>query len=411
MATYSQKELRPGSFRGIKFHTSQTSLTVGRRTQVFEYPQRDLPFVEDLGRKARTISFTAFVSGRDYIALMNLLIEALEKEGPGELVHPWLGTMRVVAQAANKITYSSKLRVASVELTFVEAGESKYPSGEMDTAHVSQVIANLMKKNAISSFALSFNLAGVQDFVSAAVSGDLSKILQLDGLQTVAKMFEFSDSIANMAADVISLVSLDPKVLANTLANSLGLGGYVTTVNNWRKVARQLSRLSNDKSLTEASGVKFVSATTTELIVKNKAAIQALVRQVTISNAIGASTLVGTSLDRGDKLESSEVMAYDEMISVRDEVLAAIDAEMERVTDDAMYETLEQARSAVWADVTERAENNARLVNFTPPEVMPALVLAYDYYGDATREAEIVERNNVRHAGFVPAVPLKILSQ
>ena len=92
-------------------------------------------------------------------------------------------------------------------------------------------------------------------------------------------------------------------------------------------------------------------------------------------------------------------------------MLAAIDAEMERVTDDAMYETLEQARSAVWADVTERAENNVRLVNFTPPEVMPALVLAYDYYGDATREAEIVERNNVRHAGFVPAVPLKFLSQ
>ena len=44
-----------------------------------------------------------------------------------------------------------------------------------------------------------------------------------------------------------------------------------------------MSRLRNDKSLTEAGGVKFVSATTTELIVKNKAAIQALVRQVTIS--------------------------------------------------------------------------------------------------------------------------------
>ena len=56
-------------------------------------------------------------------------------------------------------------------------------------------------------------------------------------------------------------------------------------------------------------------------------------------------------------------------------MLVTIDAEMERGTDDAMYETLEQARSAVWADVTERAENN------------------------------------VRHAGFVPAVPLKILSQ
>ena len=61
MATYSQKELRPGSFeRHQVSYISNVALTVGRRTQVFEYPQRDLPFVEDLGRKARTIASAAF---------------------------------------------------------------------------------------------------------------------------------------------------------------------------------------------------------------------------------------------------------------------------------------------------------------------------------------------------------------
>ena len=97
------------------------------------------------------------------------------------------------------------------------------------------------------------------------------------------------------------------------------------------------------------------------------------------------------------------------MLAVRAEALAAMDAEIERFADAKLDEALEQARSAVWVDVTSRAENCVRQVNFTPPEVMPALVLAYDYYGDAAREAEIAVRNNARHAVFVPAVPLKLL--
>jgi prophage DNA circulation protein len=42
---------------------------------------------------------------------------------------------------------------------------------------------------------------------------------------------------------------------------------------------------------------------------------------------------------------------------------------------------------------------------------MPALVLAYDYYGDASRDSEIIERNNVKHGGFVPSEPLKMLNE
>ena len=64
--TNAQRELRTGSFRGVTFETSSTTLTVGRRTQVFEYPQRDTPFVEDLGKKCREIKFKALFLHKDY---------------------------------------------------------------------------------------------------------------------------------------------------------------------------------------------------------------------------------------------------------------------------------------------------------------------------------------------------------
>ena len=61
--------------------------------------------------------------------------------------------------------------------------------------------------------------------------------------------------------------------------------------------------------------------------------------------------------------------------------------------------------------MTTYAEQHVRLVTFTPPEVVPAVVLAYDYYGDASSEAEIVEKNGIRHGGFVPSRPLKMMSE
>ncbi|MCG5030745.1 hypothetical protein MAF45_04705 [Mesosutterella sp. OilRF-GAM-744-9] len=86
------------------------------------------------------------------------------------------------------------------------------------------------------------------------------------------------------------------------------------------------------------------------------------------------------------------------------------DSEMLKTEDDDVYRALVNARAAVWGDLTIRAESRARLIDYSPSEVMPALVLAYDYYGDATRDSEIVERNNIRRPAFVPARALKLLS-
>jgi prophage DNA circulation protein len=50
-------------------------------------------------------------------------------------------------------------------------------------------------------------------------------------------------------------------------------------------------------------------------------------------------------------------------------------------------------------------------VTVTPPETVPALVLAQELYGDATRDAEIINRNAIRNpAAIVGSEPLSVLS-
>lgn len=44
----------------------------------------------------------------------------------------------------------------------------------------------------------------------------------------------------------------------------------------------------------------------------------------------------------------------------------------------------------------------------TPETVLPALVLAANWYDNAARETDITSRNIVNHPGFVPVQPLRV---
>ena len=49
------------SFRGVPFFVESSDISAGRRTVTHQYPQRDEPFTEDLGRAAREYELSAFV--------------------------------------------------------------------------------------------------------------------------------------------------------------------------------------------------------------------------------------------------------------------------------------------------------------------------------------------------------------
>lgn len=411
MKTSAQRELLPASFRGVPFEVTGSSISSGRRTAVHEFPQRDTPFVEDLGRSTRNITVSAFVTGHDYIRKMQALVKAIEEPGPGVLVHPWFGRMNVTPTEAGKATFSNELLVATISLTFVESGELLYPTTKRETGFLSMRLADAIEGTAIGSFVNDFDLTGVQDFVASSVSGNLAELLQNETLLGVADMFGVAEDLAGLTSEALTLLSKDPEVMANQIANALGLGSYVTTVNAWRKVSHQLSNLARSRASNKASEQNVVRGSSAEVVKKNSVTSENFVRQLTVANIVRASALIGTPLDRVNEREPIKMIAYDELLSARDEILGTIDAELIKVVDDKVYDTIEQSRVAVWEDMTTRAEQHAHLVTFTPSEVVPAVVLAYDYYGDASREAEIVERNGIRHGVFVPSRPLKMMSE
>ena len=404
-----KSNLRPASFRGVSFEVLKTVLSVGRRVQVFEYPQRDVPFVEDLGKSARTITVTVMTTGDDYIARMKKVIAAIEKEGSGRYVDPWLGAMNVTPKATSSPTFSST-HVASITITFVESGEYRFPNALIDTGSLCESVAQKLKDSALGVFFKDFNLEGATDFVKKAVSGDIAELLTNENLQFVSEILNTADGLADVANDALTLVEGGSEVLGGRLMDVLGLAGVGSTVAAWSTVARRISRLVKSDDFNTSSTVGSKSSEAVRVL-EAKSATQTLIRAAEISNVILASTQVGTENDKADVESTAITIAYDDMVSIRNEVLEVIDAEMLKTESNDVYRVLEEARSAVYQDMTTRAENRARLVDYTPPEVLPALVLSYERYSDANREAEIIERNRIAHGSFVPAKTLKLLNE
>jgi prophage DNA circulation protein len=114
--------LRPASFRGAGFNVETSGKSSGRRTVLHEYPKRDIPFAEDMGRRAKRFRINGFLIGRDYLTARDKLITALEAEGPGILIHPSLPQLEVMCEGYTVEETRERGGYCSFDMTFVEHG-------------------------------------------------------------------------------------------------------------------------------------------------------------------------------------------------------------------------------------------------------------------------------------------------
>ena len=454
MADLLNLDLQPASFRGVPFHVDGAGVEAGRRVQVHEYPQRDKPWAEDLGRATRGFTVDAFVTGADYIEQARSLIAAAEEEGPGTLVHPWLGSMQVSLKDLVRVRFDAALGHAVIGFSFVEPGELEFPSAADSTPAQSRIAADTMCAAAGESFAGSFGTEGLPAFVGEAAGLDLSRAIgfaatlgghlglltglagQLGSVSGVASLLGLGGSFGLLRGwagqlggwlGVAKALLGVPQALAQSVLDMFDLSGLVASASGadagvpvfgagtttatavpaglrasdpLAAVVLGIARLAGTGGAGGAFPAPVVPAGATparQRQVANTAALNALVRRALLAQAVGISSHI-------DATVQADVHA------VRDQLCAALDAES-LAADDASYTALQTARRAVWADLTTRSNSGARLLDLMPTELQPALLIAYDRYEDADRADEIVLRNRLAHPGFVPVRALQVLSR
>ena len=461
--------LQDASLRGIAFKVDSDEATFGRRVQVHEYPNRDKPWAEDLGRATRRFSVQAYLIGDDFFEQRNRLIEAIEKPGSCTLVHPYYGEMTVIVDDAIRVSHSqSEGRMCRISFSFVESGELSFPTAGLATGQKLSSSVSFLD-DAISSAFGAFGMDGMPDFlqdgvldeasgmfstvtgafqyvdsgVSAAsrlLQGDLSVLLSppssgMSFVNRLQTMWRAGSRLNGNASDLMSMIKgltgvtvdsgLAPRGVWNTDSktaqtqtiqrNYVAQAVRTTAISEAAAAVTSLPQPANRTVTRQQDPLQPVrvshpavtniqpitAATTTAASVSSTATTTIATSEESVTTALASSGVTSST-------DSGTVITWDDLAQVRDSLNEAIDREMERVSDDGLYQALVTVRTDLNRDISARLEQVERMTERTPAQVMPALVLAADWYDSASRAGDITARNGIRHPGFVPVQTLRV---
>lgn len=387
MATNWQDRLRPASFRGVPFFIDGSQKTTGRRVANHEFPDRDLPYPEDAGKVGNTYRIEGHLIG-DYWENKRLLEEAVEKEGPGELIHPYYGTLLVQVGPVSFDEDNTQGQICNVTFLFYEAGDNRFPKNIDDK----QAILEAAKDNALAQakadFDEKFSIAGLPGF--AVDTARASVAAAQEGFDNATSgLAAAADGIADLAFSTRNLVAetddllQSPANLSDRLLGSLSLlQDAFSSAEDQLKANRTLFNFGEDDD--EVIGTTPSRVRERE----NKKTFDEFMQRATVITAVESAS-------------ETDFASLNESATVRRELSDLIQNQSDNTDNDDLYQALRDLDAAL---VSVLPDVDADLPNIETVEVditRPSLVLVYDVFQDPRGEQDLIDRNNIRHPGFV----------
>lgn len=367
-----------GAFRGVPFFVSAHDVQGGQRLVRNEYPLRDLPSTQHLGRKARTYTLTLYVIGEKFLSDADALASALEAPGDGELLHPWLGLLRVGVDTYRREDSTAQGGLTRFQVTFAEGAEVVEPAATRDTRHTSRSTAAATMEAASAVLVAEHQPAGQPAW-------SLQRLVDGVSAASAALRAQASASLDLIRQPLALGEQLFAEVDALTRQAQSGFG-----------LAALLDRV---RSLGDLISVDAASTPTLSTMAAS---------QTAIARHLRVGVLAAAARRSADLTYRSQPEAR----ALRAAFSALQDAELQRPASAGLYGVLVDLRAAVVRDLDARGLRLPDVRAYVPPATTPMLVIAHRLYGDATRCTEIAERNGVVDIGFVPGgQALEVLSR
>lgn len=408
-----RERLRKGTFRDVAFHTEIASGSAGRRVALHEYPQQEKYFTEDLGKKAESERLKVFVIGADYDLARDELMAALNKAGAGKLVHPYLGTLMIQVQDFDWTISTRQGGYCEFNIQYVRAGKiTPHKPIAITSNKLSDAVKTASEKSQ-DTFAKNFSVNdGTAAFVEESALDKLNhatdSLRSLNGqisgaLQPISNVANGIDDFGHQVATLI----LQPQVLAQNLMSVVAatfgaiadikaaFKGYDHMIVGFGGVDKPLSNkvLTTNRKQEQANTIALNRLV---LAASTLAATNAVIAASSSTSSVTTSTATFTTSN--------------EAAVARDTLLTKIDALIDSDTDDE-YEAWADVQASLVRLVSELEPNLATANTTQLSQSVPALVMAYNLYGDADRESELVSRNAIANPLFMPAgVDLEVLS-
>lgn len=403
--------LLPASFRGVGFWVDQAKTPVGKKGQLHEYPQRDLPFFEGLGQQAKIHDLTAFIVGPDCLEQRDKLLKALE-QGSGELVHPWLGRIQVKVGECDMTQTRQDGGLVTFALKFYPDEPLPFPTATVSTQKVLLAKADTLLGSAVARFEQAMTLIKAARIGIANLRNSLTGVYEVIQEQLKPLIEEY-----RQITELVKAVKELPKEVA---AEFKGLLGDIKSLKDFAKegyrgviadVSQQLEairkadapKLTTGKDTTAAAQA-MADLVQDTLLVK---VAQWVASMPVASTPVKLSSTPSLDQQTVQPVTRQEVPVTDDLQLLQRELNEAIQLALNKANP-AHYQAINDVKQALNAHLKAVASSGVRLVSKSFQESLPAVVVAYRQFADATRVTEVTQRNGVAHPLFLPPNDVKV---
>ena len=377
---------RTGSFRGVEFKTQAHTVTGGRRKQDREFAKRDEGNSEDLGKKLKTFTLELYVIGSDYFEQRDALEEALDTEGPGELIHPYRGTLQVQAGIYSLTETVAETRMARFSVEFTLAGVVKFPGVVEDDLAATTENADAVIEDSKNFFENTLDTVNEAAFVIQGAADDVAALV--DNIEkaitsVTEPVANLTFAISNLKADINDLIKL-PGELADRISSVFD---------------DLLAEFEDDPSTSERVLGVFGNTLSDQFIPP----VGTTPSRVTQTGNQTAIKNFGTELGLANQAKAAvevDFVSTDTALQSRNAIVNGLAAQLDAATDDDLFQSIKDLQTSLSRALPRTG--TTELITFTPPQTTPAIVIAYNLFENLEKETEIIDQNDVEHPGFVP---------
>jgi prophage DNA circulation protein len=403
-----RERLLPASFKGARFWVESAGQNWGRRVSVQRFAGAETNLPTDQGREPREFDVAAYLFGDDYDRLRDKLEATLVEGGPGPLVLPTRGSLRVRVTRGPQTFENPKNEGGYCTIRFSVVHEPEQDEGlqvEPDTAGNLRAASGASKAAYVRFFQQSVKTKGQSAsqlaYVSRMVEGatrQLQKVTRtmtgvlgpadamtrdLDAFnQSALTLMAVPARFATTALDLVFTAYQIPETVIAGIDRTAGLPTAVRTAFGVGRAARAMDRAA---MAFRGFGEPFMrkgTSSTEQQAVQNAVSVAALVRTGAVAEA--ATAYVDLPFDSADFA-----------LTALGHLLEELDALQKLSPDDGVFTALGDLRAALTSHIYRAAGGIPESVDVRVRRAIPSLLLAHQLYGDARLEPDLVERNNI----------------
>lgn len=398
---YEDREYVGCSFRGAVFFIEASTESGGRRNVTHEiaFSEED-PYVEDTGKATKTLKVDAYVLGANYHTFRDKLKEALDAKGPGDLVHAYAGKMRVALTGGYTLTQTSKNGgIARFSFEFTKTSSFKFPSSKLDAASNLKSKASTATKVTKAAYGAAHDTAGLgSDFLTSAEEGLAKLSAAMD--QPFAPLLSTAQDLARFRQRLNYLSENSAALIRKPF------GAF-------DEILALLAFAFAPPVIPAAFLNLFKSSDRDDTILPSPPAqTPNRIREAEIFNRQSAMVKRVHMIRMCEIAVAAPFPVSQDAESVRDSIVKELEEQLEaeEITDDE-YRAILDLKVALIQALPSETRQLPRRVKVTPKMTTQSLVLAYSFYGDTSRELEIVEANKSKHPGFlIGGEPLELVT-